>query len=241
MPATGWPITDWIEDLVLRLAGPDNYDKWVTGALKFNSPEIKPAFEYFQKIAFTDANVRGGTKSIVATNFQTGGNALFDNPPGCYLFKQATFVANKGGFPDAVHRQARHGGRRRTRSRRRPRATTRCSVAGDIAAAFNNDANTLKLRNFIASKENGIKQAKAGYFSPHTSFDVSLLPEQDAADDRHGRAVQGRPRRFDGSDLMPAKVGAGTFWTEPVKWISGQQDLDTTLNNIDASFPKASS
>ena len=47
--------------------------------------------------------------------------------------------------------------------------------------------------------------------------------------------------RFDGSDLMPAKVGAGTFWTEPVKWISGQQDLDTTLNNIDASFPKASS
>jgi alpha-glucoside transport system substrate-binding protein len=47
--------------------------------------------------------------------------------------------------------------------------------------------------------------------------------------------------RFDGSDLMPAKVGAGTFWTEPVKWISGQQDLDTTLNNIDNSFPKTSS
>ncbi len=100
--ATGWPITDWIEDLVLRLAGPENYDKWVTGALKFNSPEIKPAFEYFQKIAFTDANVRGGTKSIVATNYQTGGNAIFENPPGCYLFKQATFVAAKGGFPDSV-------------------------------------------------------------------------------------------------------------------------------------------
>ncbi|MEP6796949.1 MAG: extracellular solute-binding protein, partial [Lapillicoccus sp.] len=57
--ATGWPITDWIEDLVLRIAGPDNYDKWVKGTLKFNSPEIKPAFEYFQKIAFTDGNVRG--------------------------------------------------------------------------------------------------------------------------------------------------------------------------------------
>jgi alpha-glucoside transport system substrate-binding protein len=47
--------------------------------------------------------------------------------------------------------------------------------------------------------------------------------------------------RFDGSDLMPAKVGAGTFWTEPVKWISGQEDLDTALKNIDASFPKTGS
>ena len=47
--------------------------------------------------------------------------------------------------------------------------------------------------------------------------------------------------RFDGSDLMPAKVGAGTFWTEPTKWISGQQDPDTTLKNIDDSFPKAKS
>lgn len=79
--ATGWPITDWIEDLVLRTAGPENYDKWVKGELKFNSPEIKPAYDYFHKIAFTDGNVRGGTKAIVSINFQTGGNALFTQPP----------------------------------------------------------------------------------------------------------------------------------------------------------------
>ena len=238
--ATGWPITDWIEDLVLRLAGPDNYDKWVTGALKFNSPEIKPAFEYFQKIAFTDANVRGGTKSIVATNFQTGGNALFDNPPGCYLFKQATFVANKGGFPDAVIAKLD--------TETRPYAfppkaegDNSVLVAGDIAAAFNNDANTLKLRNFIASKENGTEQAKAGSFSPHTTADVSLLPNKTLQTIASEVLYKAKAARFDGSDSMPAKVGAGTFWTEPVKWLSGQQDLDTTLNNIDASFPKASS
>ena len=47
--------------------------------------------------------------------------------------------------------------------------------------------------------------------------------------------------RFDGSDLMPAKVGAGTFWTEPIKWINGSQDLNTTLSNIDASWPKSAS
>ena len=238
--ATGWPITDWIEDLVLRLAGPANYDKWVTGALKFNSPEIKPAFEYFQKIAFTDANVRGGTKSIVATNFQTGGNALFDNPPGCYLFKQATFVAAKGGFPDSVLASLDTTVGAAPFPPKTPGDNPVLS-GGDLAAAFNNDANTIKLRNFIGSKENGINTGKAGYFSPHKSFDVSLYPNKTLQIIAEGVLYKASAVRFDGSDLMPAKVGAGTFWTEPVKWISGQQDLDTTLNNIDASFPKASS
>jgi len=237
--ATGWPITDWIEDLVLRLAGPDNYDKWVTGQLKFNSPEIKPAFEYFQKIAFTDGNVLGGTKAIVATNFQTGGNPLFKQPPGCYLFKQATFIAGKGGFPDDVLAKLD------TEVGVYPfppktAGENPVEVGGDLAAAFNNDANTIKLRNFIASKDNGVEAAKAGYLSPHKTADVTLLPNKVLQKIASDVLYKASAARFDGSDLMPAKVGAGTFWTEPIKWISGQQDLDTTLNNIDASFPKAS-
>ena len=235
--ATGWPITDWIEDLVLRLAGPDNYDKWVTGQLKFNSPEVRPAFEYFQKIAFTDANVRGGTKSIVATNFQTGGNAIFENPPGCYLFKQATFIAAKGGFPDSV--LADLDNKVGVAPFPQKAAGDRVVLGGgDLAAAFNNDANTLKLRNFIASKEHGINAASVGNLSPHTSFDVSLYPNETIRKIARDVLYKATALRFDGSDLMPAKVGAGTFWTEPVKWISGQQDLDTTLNNIDNSFPR---
>jgi alpha-glucoside transport system substrate-binding protein len=236
--ATGWPITDWIEDLVLRTAGPENYDKWVKGELKFTSPEVKEAFDYFQKIAFTKGNVLGGTKAIVATNFQTGGNALFKQPPGCYLFKQATFVAGAGGFPDQVLKQldtkvgvmafpAKEAGNNPT------------LVAGDLAAAFNNDANTLKMRNFIASKENGIEVAKSGFLSPHKTFDVSLYPNETTKKIASEVLYTSTAARFDGSDLMPAKVGAGTFWTEPVKWLSGQQELDETLEKIDASFPKS--
>ena len=230
--ATGWPITDWIEDLVLRFAGPENYDKWVAGTLKFNSPEIKPAWDYFQKIAFTEA--------IAATNFQTGGNALFDNPPGCYLFKQATFIAGKGGFPDSILAKAdteigvvafpaKEAG------------NNPVLTGGDLASAFNNDANTLKLRNFIASKDNGVEVGKAGYFSPHKTFDTALYPSKMLQTIAKDVLYKSTAARFDGSDLMPAKVGAGTFWTEPIKWINGSQDLNTTLSNIDASWPKSAS
>jgi alpha-glucoside transport system substrate-binding protein len=43
--------------------------------------------------------------------------------------------------------------------------------------------------------------------------------------------------RFDGSDLMPGAVGAGSFWKGMTAWISGQQSLDETLKNIDESWP----
>ena len=211
-----------------------------SGELKNDSPEIRPAWEYFEKIAFGDGNVRGGTKSIVATNFQTGGNAMFDQPQGCYLFKQATFIANKGGFPDAVIAELDT----KTLPMAFPAKTEGDNpvlIGGDIAAAFNNDANTLKVRNFIASKENGTEQQKAGGFSPHTTADVSLLPNKTLQTIASEVLYKATAARFDGSDLMPAKVGAGTFWTEPVKWISGQQDLDATLKNIDDSFPAATS
>ncbi|GAA1887420.1 ABC transporter substrate-binding protein [Lapillicoccus jejuensis] len=238
--ATGWPITDWIEDLVLRYAGPDNYDKWVKGELKFNSPEIKPAFDYFQKIAFTDGNVRGGTKAIVATNFQTGGNGLFTQPPGCYLFKQATFIAAKGGFPDnVVANLDKTVGV--TAFPAKTAGDNPVEAGGDLAAAFNNDANVLKIRNFIASKDNGTEVGKAGYFSPHKTFDASLYPNNTIRTIATDVLYKASVARFDGSDLMPAKVGAGTFWTEPVKWISGQEDETTMLDNIDKSFPKTSS
>jgi alpha-glucoside transport system substrate-binding protein len=44
--------------------------------------------------------------------------------------------------------------------------------------------------------------------------------------------------RFDGSDLMPGEVGAGSFWTGMVDYVSGLTDLDTTLAEIDASWPR---
>ena len=44
--------------------------------------------------------------------------------------------------------------------------------------------------------------------------------------------------RFDGSDLMPGEVGAGSFWKGTTDWASGAADLDAVLPEIDASWPK---
>jgi alpha-glucoside transport system substrate-binding protein len=39
--ATGWPATDWVEDLMLRTQSPADYDKWVTNELKFNDKKSR--------------------------------------------------------------------------------------------------------------------------------------------------------------------------------------------------------
>ena len=36
--ATGWPATDWVEDIMLRTATPETYDKWTRNEIPFNDP-----------------------------------------------------------------------------------------------------------------------------------------------------------------------------------------------------------
>ena len=43
--ATGWPVTDWMEDMMLRLSGPEEYDKWVKHEIPFNAPEPVAALD----------------------------------------------------------------------------------------------------------------------------------------------------------------------------------------------------
>ena len=100
--ATGWPGTDWIEELVLKQAGPEVYDKWVNHEVKFSDPQVKAAFDTYAKIALTNGNVLGGPKSIVSTAFSTAANPMFKTPPGCYLHKQGNFITQKGFFPEDV-------------------------------------------------------------------------------------------------------------------------------------------
>jgi alpha-glucoside transport system substrate-binding protein len=78
----------------LRQDGPDKYDQWYQGKLAWTSPEIKGAFQAFGKIATDPKMVFGGPTTELTTNFGSGGDPLFKNPPGCYLHHQASFITD---------------------------------------------------------------------------------------------------------------------------------------------------
>jgi alpha-glucoside transport system substrate-binding protein len=235
-PATGWPATDWLEDLVLRYGGPDTYDKWVRNEVKFNSNEVKTAANEFAKIAFTNGNVYGGRQGIASNAFATAANPMFDNPPKCFLHKQGNFITQKGFFPDAVRNDIDNAvgvfqfpG---TSPDNRP-----VLGGGDLAGAFSNDDNTKKVLAFMASDKFNAGSDAYTYISPFKTADTSRFKDK-TTQQIVKLAYESTVFRFDGSDQMPGAVGAGSFWKDMVAWISGQKTLDASLADIDASWPK---
>jgi alpha-glucoside transport system substrate-binding protein len=238
-PATGWVATDWIEEYVLRIGGPDIYDQWVSHQIPFTHPVVKRAGEEFEKLALTDGNVLGGRQTIVSTPFGTSPNTMFDEEPGCFLHRQGNFITSF--FPDEIQADLAanvdffllppvEGG-----YDGQPMLN-----GGDLAALFNGrDQDAIKVMEFITGDQFGKPWAEAGgWLSPHETFDVGLYSDQ--ITQKMARTAAGVSLfRFDGSDAMPGSVGNGTFWRGMVDWISGQDDLDTVLRDIEESWPES--
>jgi alpha-glucoside transport system substrate-binding protein len=235
--ATGWPATDWFETLIAKYGGVDEYNKWITNEVKFDSDLVKQAAAEFEELMFTDGNVLGGREAIASTNFGTAGNPMFDAKPGCWMYNQGSFItgffpeetladldANVGvmGFPPAEE-----GG------------DNPIIGGGDMATLLNDSANAKKVMVALSETDIGNDAAPSSSFiSPHSDFDDSLYAN-DLVRSYAKVAKESTGFLFDGSDQMPGEVGAGTFWKDMTAWISGQEDLDTALKNIDASWPSS--
>lgn len=231
--ATGWPATDWTEDMMLRTTTPENYDKWVKGELKFDSPEVRKAIDTFAPIWTTDADVYGGRKSIAVTAFGNAPIPMFDNPPKCWLHRQANFITSF--FPkgktfgtdyDFFYLPPVD-----------PSLGKPVLVAGDIIAATNDKPATAAVLQYMSTGE-GVKAwlAQGGTLGPQKDIDISWYA--DPVDKKAAEiAAAATTVRFDASDQMPGAVGAGSFWKGMTDWVSGAADLDTVLKEIDASWP----
>lgn len=236
--ATGWPGTDWIEELVLKQAGPDVYDKWVNHEVKFEDPAIKAAFDTYAKIALTKGNVFGGSRSIVSTAFGTAANPMFTKPPGCFLHKQGNFVTQKGFLSEAI--RANIDANLGVFPFPKGQFDT-VEGGGDLAGLFTKgDANVTKVLKEITEDPTfgGVWAGPSdrGFLSPHKDFDVSKYGNETTKGIAK-IAYTATGIRFDGSDSMPAAVGAGSFWKGMVAFTSGQQDEAATLKKIDESWP----
>ncbi|MGY9033485.1 MAG: alpha-glucoside ABC transporter substrate-binding protein, partial [Rhodobacterales bacterium] len=90
--ATGWPATDWVEDMMLRTQAPDVYDRWVSNEMPFTDPAVVAAIEEFGAFARVDDYVAGGAGAVATTDFRDSPKGLFSSPAQCYMHKQASFI-----------------------------------------------------------------------------------------------------------------------------------------------------
>lgn len=94
-PVSGWPGTDWIEDIFLQQAGAANYVKWARGDLDWTSTEMKRAWQTFGEILADSARTNDVPAAGLLTDFGDAGRGMFANPQQCALDHQGSFIQGR--------------------------------------------------------------------------------------------------------------------------------------------------
>jgi len=236
--ATGWPITDWMEDMMLRTAGPAEYDKWVNHQIPFNSAEPTAALnlvgDYLKNPAYVNGGL-GDVKSIATTTFQDGGLPILDGT--CSLHRQASFYA--ANWPKGT-KVAKDGDVFAFYLPGKTASDKPVLGGGEFNVAFSDRPEVQAFQTYLSSDtwaNNKVASSPAGgWVSANKGLDASKLT---SPIDQLAATLLQDPKtvfRFDGSDQMPAAVGSNSFWKQATNWITGQSTTDT-VNAVEASWP----
>ncbi|PUB29068.1 carbohydrate ABC transporter substrate-binding protein (CUT1 family) [Promicromonospora sp. AC04] len=237
--ATGWPGTDWIEDVVLRSAGPDVYDQWYTHEIPFNDPQIVEAFDTAGDILKNPDYVNGGlggVDSIATATWTDAGYPILDQ--NCWMHRAANFYQTQwpegtevspDGDVYAFYLPAIEGDEKPT------------LVAGEFIGAFTDRPEVQAFQTYLSSDAWANAKAEetpaGGWVSANNGLDPELL----ATDfDRLSAEILADPAtvaRFDASDLMPAAVGTDSFWNGMTEWFASDETSQQVTDKIEDSWP----
>lgn len=229
--ASGWVGTDWIENIFLRLYGPQKYTSWYQGKVSWTSPEMKKTWEYFGQIVAAQGMAFGGSQYINSTNFGGAAAPLFMNPPQAFFHQQASFIQgfiteqfpsmkpvtdfNFVGFPSIDQKYAKS-----------------MEVAADLFVAFRSTPEVKAFMDFVASAEAQSYWA-AGTGGLATNKNVALTFYPDALTKRAASILNDTTMVvFDASDMMKPEMN-NAFWSAVVSYINKPSDLDKILADLE--------
>jgi alpha-glucoside transport system substrate-binding protein len=234
--ATGWPATDWMEDIMLRTAGTDVYDQWVSHEIPFNDPAVQNAAEIFGQIMFGEGYVLGGADQTPAIAFGDAPGPMFQDPPGCWLHRQATFI--NAFFPPEAE-----AGTDYDWFPFPPIDQEGTLFAGEFLVTFR-DAPEIRdfIEKFISEEvqcaqgqDVASSRVSANVNVGSDCYDNELLAE---ASEVLTTSLEEDTGRFDASDQMPPAVGSGSFWSEMMTYMQqGPDSLTAVLDEIESTWP----
>ena len=243
--ATGWPFTDWTEDLVLRFHGGDVYDQWVTGpnngGIGFSDPRIVEVFDAIGDLWSTPQATYAAGGTIATTLFGDNAPPLEDGT--CMMHRQANFFASF--FPaETVY------GPEGVDVFYFPPVTADIQPVlggGVFPVAFQDRPEVLAVMGYMATVDyanarqrlqklanGGGADTVSGFLSPNTGADQSLWTPLEQS--FLSILAKAELFRFDGSDNMPTPVNA-EFWRSATSFVNGDTDAATATANIDANWP----
>jgi alpha-glucoside transport system substrate-binding protein len=221
--ATGWPATDWVEDMMLRTQEPAVYDQWVSNEIPFTDDAVIGAIEEFGYFARNDDYVAGGAGAVASTDFRDSPKGLFASPPQCMMHRQASFIP--AFFPEGTEvgldADFFYFPSYSEKSLGNP-----VLGAGTVWSITSDSEGARALMEFLKSPiAHEVWMAQQGFLTPHKGVNTELYASGTLK--KMGEILLNADTfRFDASDLMPGGVGAGSFWTGMVDYAGGKSAGD---------------
>ena len=204
--ADGWTLTDLFENIYLRQAGPDMYDKLSKHTIKWTDPSVKKALTTMAQVIGDSANMAGGTSGALQTDFPTSVSNVFSSSPKAAQVIEGDFVPGVVASSNPL------------------KPTTGYNVfpfpaigstganvvegGGDVLMMFKDTPAVRALISYLATGEAQTIWAKrGGYSAPAKTVPPSAYPD---AITRATATAVGKAKAFvfDLSDLQPASFGA---------------------------------
>ncbi|MBW9075988.1 MULTISPECIES: ABC transporter substrate-binding protein [Agrobacterium] len=231
--ATGWPATDWVEDLMLRTQPLDVYQKWTTNEVKFTDPAVVEAINEFGKFAKNEKYVSGGVAAVASTDFRDSPKGLFDIPPKCYLHHQASFIPSF--FPEGTKVGTDADFFYMPTYASKPDLGKPVLGAGTLVTITKEAPAAKAFVEFLQTPiAHEVWMAQSSFLTPYKGVNVETYANEQMK--RQGEILTTATSfGFDGSDLMPGKIGAGAFWTGMIDFVGGKS-ADQVASDIQKAW-----
>ncbi len=236
-PASGWPLTDWISEIVLNNCGPGVYDNWIAAEIPWTDACIKQAFNMFDTIVDTKGYVRNGTQGILTTGDADGADPLYTKPPSAYMYYLSSiaqgFIAAK--YPDL---RAGHDYNFFTFPTINPQYSGAITVGADVVVMVRDTPAARSFMTYLAGARAQEAWIKLGGFTsvnrsvPSDTY-VDPVARAVAADVTTAKVV-----RFGAGDMMPALLQQA-WWAGMLTLVKDPSGLDSILNSLTSAAKTA--
>ncbi|MEO6088083.1 MAG: extracellular solute-binding protein [Umezawaea sp.] len=238
--ADGWTLTDWFENVYLRTAGPDNYDKLSRHEIPWTDPSVRKALETLAQLFGDERLIAGGSAGALQTELAKSVINVFGDEPKAAMVFEADFVAGEitANTKAKVGEDAKFfpfpsiGG-----------SKSAVVAGGDAAVALKDDEATKQFMAFLASPEAGTMWAElGGFLSPNKGIAADSYPDDVTRELAKQLVEAGDNVRFDMSDLAPSAFGgtkgAGE-WKDLQDFLAAPADLDGATRRLEENAAKS--
>jgi hypothetical protein len=237
--ADGWTLTDLFENIYLRTAGAETYDKLAKHEIKWTDKSVKDALAEMAKIVGDTANIAGGKAGALQTDFPTSVANVFSKTPKAAMVLEGDFVPGVAGEKNPLKPEEGFNVFPFPAINDSPASVV---GGGDLVVMFKDNPVAKAFVEYLTTPEASEIWAKRGGFSsPNKKVAKTVYPDP-IQETTAGAIGEAEVFRFDLSDLQPAAFGAtvgqGLFKLFQ-DFLQNPSDIDGITAKMEAAAAKA--